>query len=166
MQNVYKVQNKAFKTKLQILSTIEFEPSERPIYVTGTRNYSGYLIAAFENGKIGKITMESYKTEFNRKKLKSAFNNESPLVFIEHVQEDIDLVAISSINKVILFNTRQINPVGSKTTKGFHVLKSKDGSIMINVKKYEQVKFQDPAYYRRDEGLNVVGFYLKQGDEI
>ena len=166
MNNVYKVQNKVFSNKLKIIENIMFEPSEKPIYITGTRNYSGFMIFAYENGKIGKVTMESYKTEFNRKKLKSAFNNESPLVFIEHIEQDIDLVAISSINKVILFNTNLINPVGSKTTKGFYVMKSKDGSTMAKIKKLEQVKFQEPNYYRREEGLNVVGFYLKQGDEI
>jgi hypothetical protein len=166
MFNVYKVQNKVFSSKLKILEGIEFEPGEKPIYITGTRNYSGHLIVAFENGKIGKITMESYKTEFNRKKLKSAYNNESPLIYIEHIEKDTDFVAISSINKVVLFNTSMINPVGSKTTKGFHVMKSKDGSTMAKIKKPEQVKFHDPNYYRREEGLNVVGFYLKPGDEI
>ena len=45
-------------------------------------------------------------------------------------------------------------------------MKSKDGSTMAKIKKLEQVKFQEPNYYRREEGLNVVGFYLKQGDEI
>ncbi len=166
MQNVYKVQNKVFSNKLQILGNIAFEAGEKPIYLTGTRNYSGHLIVAFENGKIGKITLESYKTDFNRKKLKNAYNNESRLIFIELIEEDTDLVAISNINKVMLFNTRQINPVGSKTTKGFQVMKSKDRSIMTKIKKLNQVKFQDIEYYRRNEGLNAVGFYLKQGDEI
>lgn len=45
-------------------------------------------------------------------------------------------------------------------------MKQKDNSIMKNVKKLNQVKLQDPEYYRKDESLNVVGYYLKQGDEI
>ena len=166
MFNVYKVQNKGISSKIRILEGIEFEHGEKPIYITGTRNYSGYLIVCFENGKVGKITMESYKTEFNRKKLKNAYNDESPLIYIEHTEQDTDLVAISSIKKIVLFNTNQINSVGSKNTKGNYVMKSKDRSTMVKVKKLDQVKFQDPSYYRREEGLNVVGFYLKPGDEI
>ena len=45
-------------------------------------------------------------------------------------------------------------------------MKPKDGSYMTKLKKLSQVKLQDPEYYRKDESLNVVGYYLKQGDEI
>jgi DNA gyrase subunit A len=162
--NVYKIQNDAFNSSGQILSQISFESGEKPIYMTGTSTYSGYLIAAFENGKVAKINFSSYETETKRKKLNSAYGNESKLIFIEHVIDDIDLVALSSINKIVLFNTSQINPVGSRTTKGFHVVKAKDGSTVLKVKKPEDTKFSDPEYYRK--GLNTVGYYLKPGDEF
>ena len=143
---------------------ISFEAGERPIYMTGTSTYSGYLVVGFENGKVGKINFSSYETETKRKKLNSAYNNESKLIFIEHIIDDIDLVALSSINKVVLFNTSQINPVGSRTTKGFHVVKAKEGSTVLKVKKLDEVKLSDPEYYRK--GLNTVGYYLKPGDEF
>ncbi len=166
MQNVYKVQNRGLNNQAQIVSEIEFEAGEKPIYFTGTKNYSGYLIVAFQNGKAGKISMASYQTEHNRKKLKNAFNDEAKLIFIEHIDDDIDLVALSSINKVVLFNTSKINPVESRTTKGVQVMKQKDNSFMTKVKKLNQVRLQDSEYYRKDDSLNVVGYYLKQGDEI
>lgn len=164
--NVYKVANRGLTSLSQVSSQIEFEEGEKPIYFTGTKNYSGYLVVAFQNGKTGKISMTGYHTEHNRKKLKNAFSDESKLIFIEHIETDIDLVALSSINKVVLFNTSKINPVDSRTTKGVQVMKPKDGSYMARVKKLSQVKLQDPEYYRKDESLNVVGYYLKQGDEI
>lgn len=166
MHNVYKVQNIGLNNQAQVISEIEFEPNEKPIYFTGTKNYSGYLIVAFQNGKTRKITMTGFQTEHNRKKLKNAFNDESKLIFIEHLENDIDLVALSNINKVVLFNTSKINPVESRTTKGVQVMKQKYNSIMTKVKKLNQVKLQDPEYYRKDESLNVVGYYLKQDDEI
>jgi DNA gyrase subunit A len=162
--NVYKIQNNAFTSNGQILSQIQFEAGEKPVYMTGTSTYSGYLIVAFENGKVAKINFSGYETETKRKKLNSAYNNESKLIFIEHIIDDIDLVALSSINKVVLFNTSQINSVGSRTTKGFHVVKAKDGSMVLKVKKLDQVKLADPEYYRK--GLNTVGYYLKPGDEF
>ncbi len=162
--NAYKIQNNAFTSSAQILSQVLFEAGEKPIYMTGTSTYSGYLIAAFENGKVAKINFSSYETETKRKKLNSVYNNESKLIFIEHIIDDIDLVALSSINKVVLFNTSQINAVGSRTTKGFHVVKAKDGSSVLKVKKIDQIKFADPEYYRK--GLNTVGYYLKPGDEF
>ena len=164
--NVYKVQKREIIDKFQALQKIEFEPGEKPIYLTGEKHYKGFLIVAFENGKIGKISMNSFQTEYSRKKLKNAFNNESGLIFIELIEHDIDLVTVSSIKKVVLFNTVHINPVESRTTKGVQVMKRKDGSSMIKVKRLEQTKLVEPEYYRKSEGLNVVGYYLKQGDEI
>jgi DNA gyrase subunit A len=164
--NVYKVQKKEIMDKFQALQKIEFEPEEKAIYLTGEKKYKGFLITAFENGKIGKISLKGFQTEFNRKKLKNAYNSDSRLIFIELVEHDVDLVALSSIKKVILFNTSQINPVDSRTTKGVQVMKPKDGSSMIKVKRLEHTRLTDPEYYRKSEGLNAVGFYLKPGDEF
>lgn len=164
--NVCKVQNLKFGNLSQIIDFCELDPGEKPFYITGINHYKGFLITAFENGKIGKISMQSFKTETNRKKLKNVVNDESRLVFIERFEEDGDLVAISDIDKVVLFNTNQINAVGSKTTKGIQVMKSKDRSLMIKVKKAKDMKLADPEYYRKSEGLNAVGFYLKEGDSI
>lgn len=166
LKNVYKVQRKGLHDKIQALENIDFEPGEKPIYLTGEKGYSGFLIVAFENGKIGKISMSSYQTEYTRKKLKNAFGSESKLIFIEHIEHEIDLVAISNINKVVLFNTSQINAVESRNTKGVQVLKQKSGSLMTKVKRLEHAKLTDPEYYRKSEGLNVVGYYLKKEDEV
>ena len=164
--NVYKVQKKELIDKLQALQKIDREPGEKPIYLTGEKRYKGFLIVAFENGKIGKISMDSFQTEYARKKLKNAFSNESRLIFIELIEHDINLVTLSSIKKVVLFNTSQINAVGSRSTKGVQVMKPKDGSSMIRVKRLENTKLTDPEYYRKSESLNAIGFYLKPGDEI
>jgi len=166
MCNVYKVQRKELTDKFQALQKIDPEPDERPIYLTGEKRYKGFLIVAFENGKIGKISMASYQTEYARKKLRNAFNSESGLVFIELIEHDIDLVTLSSIKKVVLFNTSQINAVESRSIKGVQVMKPKDGSVLIKVNRLENTKLADPEYYRKSESLNAIGFYLKPGDEI
>jgi DNA gyrase/topoisomerase IV subunit A len=164
--NVYKIPKKEIYNIHQAVDKVEYEEGEKPVYVTGDKGYKGYLIVAFKNGKIGKITMNSFSTEYQRKKLRNAFNNESGLIFIEHIDEDIDLVTMSNIKKVVVFNTRLINPVGSRTTKGVQVMKQKDGSSMIRVERLALAKLSEPEYYRKNEGLNVVGFYLKKGDEV
>ncbi|MFC2114658.1 hypothetical protein ACFLRI_04855 [Bacteroidota bacterium] len=162
--NVCKVQNNNYQDIPRVLMHCDLDPDEQPIYITGTKYYKGYLIVAFDNGKVGKISMDGFKTEFNRKKLKNAFNLDAPLVFIEYFAGDTDLVAVSNIDKIVVFNTNQINAVGSRTTKGVQVMKPKDRSLMVRVKKLSQVNFADPDYYRK--GLNVVGFYLKEGDSL
>jgi len=161
--NVCKVQNTNLLNIQRVIERCEMEPGEKPLYVTATKNYSGFMIAAFQNGKVAKISMKSFVTEFNRKKLKNAFNTESKLIFIEYFNQESDLAAMSSINKVMVFNTAKINVVDSRTTKGVQVMKSKDFSLMLKMKRLEQVKFENSDYYRNDS-LNVVGYYLKDGD--
>jgi DNA gyrase/topoisomerase IV subunit A len=164
--NVCKVQKKEIRDKFQALQKIDLEEGEKPIYLTGDKNYTGFLIVAFENGKIAKISMDSYKTEFKRKKLRNAYNGDSKLLFIERFSNDVDLVTLSSIKKVVLFNTSQINAVGSRIAMGVQIMKEKNGSIMVKVKKAAQTKLVDPEYYRKSDTLNVVGYYLKPGDEF
>lgn len=164
--NVYKVPRKEIYNIRQALDLVTLEEGDKAIYVTGDKGYNGFLIVAFENGKIAKISMSSYSTEYNRKKLLNAFNGESKLIFIELIEEDTDLVSMSSIKKVVLFNTSLINPVSSRTTKGVQLMKQKDGSTMIAVKRADQTQLSDPEYYRKNEGLNVIGFYLKKEDEF
>jgi hypothetical protein len=45
-------------------------------------------------------------------------------------------------------------------------MKQKDGSTMIKVKRLEHASLFEPEYYRKSESLNVVGYYLKPGDEL
>jgi hypothetical protein len=164
--NVYVIQRSGMKNKEQLISDIIFEEGEVPIFNTAINSYLGYLIVGFENGKIGKVSILNFQTEQNRKKIKNALSNESKLIFFEHIENDIDLVALSNIGKVVLFNTSIINLVRSTTTKGVQVMKQKNNSIMLKLKKLVHVKLQNPEYYRKEENLNIVGYYLKQGDKI
>jgi hypothetical protein len=43
-------------------------------------------------------------------------------------------------------------------------MKQKDGSRMVTIMRADQAKLADKEFYRK--GLNVIGFYLKKGDEI
>ncbi|MCF2516008.1 AAA domain-containing protein [Dyadobacter sp. CY351] len=166
-QNVYKLKNQSFHTQLEILDLIELEENENPIYITGTDNYSGHLMVGFNNGKLAKISFSAYRTEQNRKKLKNAYSSDASLLLIRHVEDDIDLIVSSSKNKIVLFNTSKINAVESKLSKGVWVMKLKEGSHLTGMKTIDQVKFEDPEYYRKETQLSlVVGYYLRLGDEF
>lgn len=97
-----------------LVNKLELEDDERIIYIVATADYKGYMLFFFENGKSAKINMNSYITKTNRRKLLNAFSDVSRLVHIIYIENDLDLVAYSSINKVLVFNTSNINP---KTTR-------------------------------------------------
>jgi len=47
--------------KFQALQKIDFEPGEKPIYLTGEKRYKGFLIAAFEMAKLERFLWKVIK---------------------------------------------------------------------------------------------------------
>lgn len=140
------------------------EPEERIRFIVATDDYSGKLLFAFENGKIAKVDLESYATKTNRRKLANAYSDLAPLVALYHLQEDIDLVAFSSIKKVLVFNSAQINVKTTRNSQGVQVLTAKKGSRMVALKPLSQVPLTDPDYYRT-KNIPAIGCYLKAEDD-
>ncbi len=142
---------------------LSLEPEEKILKMHATDNYSGYFLFAYENGKMAKIPVSSYATKTNRKKLANAYSTESPLVEIFFLEEDKDYVAHSSIDKVLVFNSSQINPKTTRDSQGVGVLKSKKGSILCKVQTLEESGLKDPDYYRAN--IPAIGCYLKEEDK-
>jgi DNA gyrase subunit A len=97
----------------------------------------------FEIGKAAKIDLSSYATKTNRKKLANAYSDLSPLISIMYIAEDMDLVAYSNIDKVLIFNTASINPKTTRDSQGVQVLLSKKGSKLVKIKKASEVSFSN-----------------------
>ncbi|BAX80825.1 AAA domain-containing protein [Labilibaculum antarcticum] len=162
--NVYKLQNERIISNEQILSKVEFEEGEDPIFVTATEEYVGYLLLAFENGKMAKVSMSGYKTQTNRKRLKNAFSDSSKLLYIDHINADIDLIAIASNDKILLFNTADINSVKNTSSNGVQVLRLKSTSFLKEIRTSSLVDFTDLEYYRKN--IPATGYYIVPGDAI
>ncbi|MGI6776910.1 MAG: DNA gyrase subunit A [Acetivibrionales bacterium] len=146
-----------------LTNLLEMDDDEEIIYIVATDNYEGNMFFVYENGKAAKIPMDSYATKTNRKKLANAYCSLSKLVYIAYIEKDMELVAFSSINKVLVFNTSSINPKSKRDSQGVQVLKSKKGSTLVEVKSIDEVSFKDPDYYRT-KNIPAVGCYLKDED--
>ena len=146
-------------------NVLKLEEDEKIIYLAAIDNFDGgYMFFAFENGKAAKIPIKSYDTKTNRKKLANAYSILSPLVFIKHLHEDVELVAFSNIDKVLIFTTENINPKSSRDSQGVQVLKSKKGSFLYSIKEISQVDFADLEYYRT-KNIPATGCYIKDEDK-
>lgn len=142
---------------------LDLEEDEKIIKIHATDDYRGYFLFAFENGKMAKIFVSSYATKTNRKKLANAYFDEAPLVDIFYLSEDTDFVAFSNIDKVLVFNTSQINPKSTRNSQGVGVLKSKKGSFLRKVLPLSETNLKDPEYYRAN--IPAIGCYLKDEDK-
>ncbi len=147
-----------------LTNVLQLDADEKIIYLTATDDYKGYMMFFFENGKAAKIDLNSYATKTNRKKLANAYSDLSPLISIMYIAEDVDLVAYSNIDKVLIFNTSSINPKTTRDSQGVQVLLSKKGSKLIKISNISEVAFSNLDYYRT-KNIPAVGCYLKDEDK-
>lgn len=136
---------------------------ERILYMAVTKDYSGYMLFAFQNGKVAKVPVKSYETKTNRKKLTGAFYEKTPVADIRFLPEDTELVAFSSVNKVLIFDTAKIAPKATRSSQGVQVLTPKKGSFLSKICTLDEVSFQDFDYYRT-KNIPARGAYLKEED--
>ena len=144
---------------------LELEEGEEIIYITATEEYDGSMLFVFDNGKAARIDLQSYYTKTNRRKLANAYSDAAKLVYLTYIEpeEDIELVAFSDINRVLVFHTKNINIKTTRSSQGVQVLNPTRGSKTARVKPIEYVKFKDTDYYRT-KNIPAKGRYLKPED--
>ena len=112
---------------------LAMEESERILYCTSTTDYSGYMFYAFENGKVAKVSLESYATKTNRKKLVNAYSAKSPVIGIRTALSDCDLILVRDTDKALLFNTELVPLNSNKTAGGIQVFTMKKKSVLTKL---------------------------------
>jgi DNA gyrase subunit A len=146
-----------------LTNLLQLDEGEKILYMIATDDYSGWVLFSFENGKCAKIDLKSYMTKTNRKKLANAYSDRSKLIDIKYLEADTEFVARSDIDKVLIFNTENINPKGTRNSQGVQVMKQKKGSRMCSVNTIEETGIQNPDYYRT-KTIPAVGYYLREED--
>lgn len=167
---VYKTKVNEFKeTKASTLgdyvpAKLNMDEGENSIYAVDTKDYKGYMIFAFENGKIAKVPLSAYETKTNRKKLTGAYSDKSPIADIVYVKEDCEIMLTSSQGRVLLFNTGAIAEKASRSTIGVNVLALKKGHRLISAKLYKEGDLAKPSRYRT-KTLPAAGSVLSAEDK-
>lgn len=167
---VYKTKVNEFKeTKASTLgdyvpAKLNMDEGENSIYAVNTKDYKGYMIFAFENGKIAKVPLSAYETKTNRKKLTGAYSDKSPIADIIYVKEDCEIMLTSSQGRVLLFNTGAIAEKASRSTIGVNILALKKGHRLISAKLYKEGDLAKPSRYRT-KTLPAAGSVLSAEDK-
>ena len=168
-QNAYKIKLheiddcKASELGHYIPNIIETEPDEKIVYALSTLDYLGDLLYVFENGKGAKVSLKSYETKTNRKKLVNAYYGKSKLVGVKFLLQDEDIVIYSSLDKIVIFNTSLMQSKTTRDTMGVALMNMKKKSTLCRVEYLRDVKFDDPHYYTA-KNIPATGYYLKDND--
>lgn len=167
---VYKTRANEFDdTKASVLgdyvgTKLMMEPDETAISMVVLKEYKGYMLFFFQNGKVAKVDISAYETKTNRKKLIKAYSDKSPLVAAVYVPEDKEFVIRSSAGRYLLFNSGAISSKTTKDSQGVAVMTLKKGHRIEEVTDFTDGMFAKPARYRT-KNLPATGAILSADDQ-
>ena len=147
---------KASQLGIYVPSKLEMEPDENVVYICVLNEYVGYMIFAFENGKVAKVDISAYQTKTNRKKLLKAYSAKSPLAGVTYLKEDAEIVLCSTSGRMLLFNTASLTAKSTKDTIGVSVMSQKKNHKVESMHFYREGEFEK-AWRFRAKNLPAAG---------
>ncbi|MCQ2477989.1 MAG: DNA topoisomerase (ATP-hydrolyzing) subunit A [Clostridia bacterium] len=131
-----------------VASKLDFDEGENAIYMVDTKDYSGFMIFIFDNGRISKVPLNSYVTKQNRKKLINAYCSKHTVHTIMYLSEDRDLLLKSTSGRMLLVNTGSIPLKSTKDNGGIAVMTQKKGQRIFSAELYESGTLESEHRYR------------------
>ncbi len=166
-QNVYKMRlNDINDTKASALgdyipNIVDMEQGEKVLYATPSYDYTGFMLFAFRSGKVAKVDMKSYETKTNRKRLTGAYGK-GEIVDILYIPEERKVALFSSIDKCVVFNTKDLVTKTSRSTQGVSVMTMRRKSVLSRMALPENSLSDISGYEAR--AIPSAGYYLKDED--
>ena len=129
-------------------------------------DYSGHVLFFFENGKAARVELKAYATTSNRRKLTGAYSDKSPLVALQVVQQEEELVLYSTEPRALIFNTALLAPKATRATQGVAVMTMKPKFHLERVAPVSETGIVNHSRYRV-RSVPAAGALLKaeDGDE-
>lgn len=152
---VYKSKASEFPdTKASILgeyvpAKMQMDEAENASYMGVTKDYAGFMLFFFENGKIAKVELAAYQTKTNRKKLINAYSDKSPIVAIMQLDEDCEVLMTASSGRMLLIHTGLVLPKTTKNTQGVAAMSLKKGQRLVSAVVYHEGDLQNAARYKK-----------------
>ena len=165
---VYKLRASDFDdTKASVLgdyipAKAQMDEGERTAAMVVTKDYSGFVLFVFENGKAAKVELSAYQTKTNRRKLLNAYSDKSPLVCALYLPEDREVLMTASSGRMLLFHTGLIASKTTKNTQGVQAMNLKKGQRVLSCAPFAEGDLQNPGRYRKK--LPALGA-LPDGEE-
>ncbi len=145
-------------------SLLNMDKDEKPVYMMVTTDYSGYLMIAFENGKVNKMPISGFQTKTNRKKLTNAYFGGVKAVNMYQINEPTEFVLFSAKDRALAFSSERIPEKATKTSQGIQVMSCNRGNTCISMKLASECHLADiTQYYVKN--IPVIGKMLKEEDK-
>ncbi|MBQ1985328.1 MAG: topoisomerase IV [Clostridia bacterium] len=152
---VYKMKAADFAdTKASVMgdyipAKVQMDEGESAAAMAVTKNFEGFMLFVFENGKVAKVEMSAYSTKTNRRKLINAYSDKSPLVAALQLDADCDVLLTSTSGRMLLFNTGLVAPKTTKNTQGVAAMTLKKGQRVLKAVLYNEGDFMNPSRFKK-----------------
>lgn len=166
---VYKSRANDFDdTKASVLgeyvpAKLGMDSEEKAVFMAATKDYSGYMLFLYENGKLAKVDMQAYSTKTRRKKLLSAYSDKAGLAGVLHIPADCEVVLRTTGGRVLLLDTALVLAKSAKNTQGIAVLTLARGQQISDLHPLRPEEFENPGRYRA-KSLPARGAMLSPKD--
>ena len=147
-----------------LANLLEMQPGERVIHIATASEYRGYMVFAFENGKVAKVQFSAYATKTNRRKLVNAYSERSRLVSMHWIPEDTDLYLQRGKDKAMVVNSALIPGNTSKNAGGVSVFSLRQNTKLTAMRPVD-IGADDVDYYRTDK-IPTAGHFLQKQMKI
>ena len=169
-QQVYKSRAADFDdTKASVLgdyipARLEFEPDEKAIAMVITKDYNGFMLFFFENGRVAKVPLSAYATKTKRKKLSNAYCGKFKLIFAEAVLDDGEYVLTSTAKRKLIFSTAMLNAKTTRDTQGIQVMTVKKNHYVEKAEPFDNARLANSHRFRA-KNLPAAGAIVRPEDE-
>ena len=166
---VYKTSLSEFKdTKASVLgdylpTKLGFDEGELVTAVCLPGDYSGFMLFAYENGKVGKVALSAYDTKSNRRKLTGAYSDKAPLKGVLCLHEDADVVLYSTDGRALVLSTALLSVKSTRSTIGVAALTLRKKALLDHIRLLEGSGVQNVTRYR-SRSIPAAGAILKEED--
>ena len=145
-----------------IPSKLEFDEGESTVYMVATRDYKGYMLFVFDNGRVAKVPLNAYQTKNNRKKLINAYCEKFALHTIIYLPEDGDILLTSTNGRKLLVSTAAIAAKTTKNNGGVAVMTQRKGQRIYSATPYIKGDMENEHRYRT-RNLPAAGALPQKG---
>jgi len=141
----------------------DFDKDEKVVYTAVIKDYSGYMLFFFRNGKAARVPLSAYETKTNRKKLINAYSDASPLVAAFCMNTEAEFVLMASNDRCLIASSASIAPKTTKNTIGVNVLTLKSKNVLSSVELFREGMFEEPGHYRT-KNIPAAGCFVRKAD--
>ncbi len=146
-----------------VSAKLSTEQDETVVGMAAAGDWSGCMLFFFQNGRIAKVPLESYKTQTNRRRLVGAFCGKFPLARALCVREEGDFVLTASNGRTLILNTALIPLKTTKSTQGVIAFSLRGKAVVERVEALADSPIANVNYYRT-KSVPAAGHNLRDSD--